>query len=239
MRSGKAAFGHQLRCRRLVTPRSLAAVSEERVHHPRFAKTFERFGPRIDKAGGAKHREELLAGLSGRVIEVGAGSGLNFTRYPTSVTEVLAVEPEEYLRGVATKAAADAPVPITVVDGTAGALPAPDGSFDAAVASLVLCSVGDVSKALAEMHRVVRPGGELRFYEHVRSEHRVLGWMQRAVDVIWPRVAGGCHTSRDTAEAIRSAGFEVDWIRAFTFRPMVLAAPAAPHIIGSARRPAH
>jgi len=206
------------------------------VRHPVFAKMFERFGPQMDKAGAGKHREELLAGLSGRVIEVGAGTGLNFKRYPASVTEVLAVEPEDHLRGVATKAAADAPVSITVVDGTAGALPAEDGSFDAAVASLVLCSVRDLPKALAEMHRVVRPGGELRFYEHVRSEHRVLGAMQRALDVVWPHLLGGCHTSRDTAAAIRAAGFEVERIRAFTFRPMVMAAPVAPHIIGSARR---
>jgi SAM-dependent methyltransferase len=134
------------------------------------------------------------------------------------------------------KATADSPVPVTVIDGVAGALPVEDGSFDAVVASLMLCSVRDLSKALAEMRRAVRPGGELRFYEHVRSGNRILGVMQRALDVAWPHLFGGCHTSRDTATAIRSAGFEVERIRNFSFRPSLFAAPVAPHIIGSARR---
>jgi len=82
----------------------------------------------------------------------------------------------------------------------------------------------------------LRPGGELRFYEHVRSESRGLGAMQRGIDVVWPHLFGGCHTSRDTAAAIRAAGFEIERIRPFTFRPSVVAAPVAPHIIGSARR---
>ncbi|MSO80004.1 MAG: class I SAM-dependent methyltransferase, partial [Acidimicrobiia bacterium] len=131
-------------------------MSDEQVRHPRFAKTYERFGPLMDKAGASKHREELLTGLSGRVLEVGAGTGLNFKRYPSSVTEVVAVEPEELLRAAAVKAAAHAPVPVTVVDGVAGALPVDDASFDAVVASLMLCSVRDLPKALAEMRRAVR-----------------------------------------------------------------------------------
>jgi ubiquinone/menaquinone biosynthesis C-methylase UbiE len=212
-------------------------MSTEQVRHPTFAKLYARFAPQMDKVGGAEHREELLAGLSGRVIEVGAGTGLNFKRYPVTVTEVVAVEPEESLRALAASAAADAPVPVTVIDGVASALPVDDASFDAAVASLMLCSVRDLPKALAEMHRAVRPGGELRFYEHVRSGSRVLGVMQRGLDVVWPHLFGGCHTSRDTATAIRAAGFEVERIRNFSFRPSPIAAPVAPHIIGSARRP--
>lgn len=193
----------------------------------------------MDAAGARKHREELLAGLSGRVIEVGAGTGLNFKRYPATVTEVLAVEPEPHLRAIAEKAAADAAVTVTVVDGTAGELPAPDGAFDAVVASLMLCSVRDLPKALAEMRRVMRPGGELRFYEHVRSANAVLGSVQRALDVMWPHLFGGCHTSRETAAAIGDAGFEIERSRRLTFRPAIFAAPVAPHIIGVARRPAH
>lgn len=209
------------------------------MSHPRFAKTYKKFAPRMDKAGASKHRDELLAGLSGRVLEVGAGTGLNFKRYPATVTEVLAVEPEPSLRAAATKAAAEASVPITVVDGVAGALPVEDSSFDAVVASLMLCSVGDLPKTLAEMRRALRPGGELRFYEHVRSSNRFFGVLQRGLDVVWPHFAGGCHTSRDTEAAIRAARFEIENIRNFTFRPMLFAAPVAPHIIGVARRPAH
>ncbi len=214
-------------------------MSNEQVRHPIFAKMYARFAPQMDKVGGAEHREELLAGLTGRVLEVGAGTGLNFKRYPPTVTEVVAIEPEESLRAAALKAALNAPVPVTVIDGVAGSLPVEDGAFDAVVASLMLCSVRDLPKALAEMHRAVRPGGELRFYEHVRSGNRVLGVMQRGLDVVWPHLFGGCHTSRDTAAAIRAAGFEVERIRNFSFRPSPIATLVAPHIIGSARRPAH
>jgi ubiquinone/menaquinone biosynthesis C-methylase UbiE len=173
------------------------------------------------------------------VIEVGAGSGLNFKRYPETVTGVVAVEPEPFLRALAEKAAMGAPVPVEVVDGTAGALSSGDGEFDAVVASLMLCSVRDLPGALAEMRRVLRSGGELRFYEHVGSERAVARSLQRALDVVWPHVAGGCHTSRDTAKAITDAGFAIEDCRRFKFRPSVFAAPVAPHIIGVARRPAH
>ena len=94
-----------------------------------------------EHAGAAEHRDELLAGLNGRVIEVGAGNGLNFRHYPAAVTEVVALEPEPYLRQRAEQATAAAPVPVTVVAGVADALPADDAVFDAGVASLVLCSV--------------------------------------------------------------------------------------------------
>lgn len=214
-------------------------MTAEQVRHPWFARVYERFAPQMDAAGAREHREELLAGLSGRVIEVGAGTGLNFGRYPAAVTEVLAVEPEPRLRAAAERAATSAPVKVTVVDDTAGALSADDGIFDAAVASLVLCSIRDLPGALAEMHRVLKHGGELRFYEHVRSDNAVLGSLQRVLDVAWPHIAGGCHTSRDTASVIANAGFEVERLRRFTFRPSPFAAPVAPHIIGVARRVAH
>jgi ubiquinone/menaquinone biosynthesis C-methylase UbiE len=113
----------------------------------------------MDAQGAIDHRRKLLAGLAGRVLEVGAGNGLNFAHYPPAVTEVLAVEPEPYLSGLAQAAAAQAPVPVRVVDGTADALPTPDASMDGAVASLVLCSVPNQARALAELDRVLRPGG--------------------------------------------------------------------------------
>src|SRR5437763_1155541 len=111
--------------------------------------------PRLDKQGGAEHRDELLADLRGRVIEVGAGSGANFAHYPATVDEVVAVEPEPYLRERAKQAAESVPVKVRVLEGEADDLPARDGEFDAGVASLVLCSVPDQDRALAELERVI------------------------------------------------------------------------------------
>jgi SAM-dependent methyltransferase len=128
----------------------------------------------------ADHRSKLLAGLTGLVIEVGAGNGLNFPHYPATVTEVLAVEPEPYLRRLTLTAARQAPAPIRVVGGTAETLPTHDTSFDTAVASLVLCTVADLAGALAEIRRVLRPGGTLRFYKHVRADApRLARWQDR------------------------------------------------------------
>jgi ubiquinone/menaquinone biosynthesis C-methylase UbiE len=207
------------------------------VHHPIFARLWSLMS-RHEPAEIRRHRDELLAGLSGRVIELGAGVGSNFAHYPATVTEVVAVEPEPYLRERARAAAARAAARIEVVDGDADHLPAEDGSFDAAVACLVLCTVPDQARALAELRRVLRRGGELRFYEHVRSDRPVLALSQRAVDrVFWPRAFGGCHTARDTPSAIEAAGFEVEDQRRMWVNPLPIAFPVAPHAIGRARRP--
>jgi ubiquinone/menaquinone biosynthesis C-methylase UbiE len=216
----------------------LTAAQSEEVHHPIFARFFSRLSVKAEAAGQGEHRRELLAGLSGRVIEVGAGNGLNFSYYPSSVTEVVAVEPESYLRKLAVEAADAAPVPVRVIDGVSGELPVDENSFDAGVASLVLCSVPDQAPALSELFRVIRPGGELRFYEHVRSRNPGLARLQRALDALfWPRVGGGCHSSRDTSTAIERAGFAIETCRRFPFRPSPLLYPVTPHILGVARRP--
>ncbi len=207
------------------------------VRHPVFARVFERLSAKEQEQGAAEHREELLAGLEGRVIEVGAGHGLNFAHYPATVTEVIAVEPEDYLRRKALQAAAQAAVNVKVVDGLADALPAEDASCDAGVASLVLCGVPSQAAALAELRRVIRPGGELRFYEHVISESPGLARFQHAITPVWRQFAGGCHADRDTKAAIEQAGFVIEQSRGFLFRPSLLVAPVAPHILGVARRP--
>ena len=187
--------------------------------------------------GQAEYRQRLLEGLRGRIVEVGAGNGLNFAHYPPEVTEVVAVEPEAHLRSLAEDAAAQARVPVTVVDGTASRLPVDDASCDGAVASLVLCTVPDQAAALGDLRRVLRPGGELRFYEHVLSRDRRMGAVQRAADAtFWPRVAGGCHAARDTGAAIAAAGFVVEREERFAFRPSAVM-PAVPHILGIARNP--
>jgi ubiquinone/menaquinone biosynthesis C-methylase UbiE len=208
-----------------------------RPSHPIFARVYVCLSSAAERGDGAGHRDRLLAGLSGRVIEVGAGNGLNFAHYPAEVTAVLAVEPEPYLREAARRSAGSAAVPIEVVDGIAGELPAGDGTFDAAVASLVLCSVPDQRAALSEIHRVLRPGGQLRFFEHVRADTRGLQRAQRLVDAtIWPRLFGGCHTDRDTAAAIAAAGFELEELDRFRFPDSGPPVPTSPHVLGRATR---
>lgn len=207
------------------------------VHHPLFARLYRRVVAAGDAAGMSAHRSELLEGVSGRVIEIGAGTGANFAHYPGGVTEVVAVEPEPYLRRRAEEAASTASVPVVVVEGTADALPFPDGDFDVAVFSLVLCSVPSQADALAEARRVLRSGGELRWYEHVVADTDRLARFQQRLDVVWPRFAGGCHTARHTSAAVVEAGFVVETERSFRFEPSRLALPVAPHVIGRARRP--
>jgi SAM-dependent methyltransferase len=208
-----------------------------RVHHPVFARLYRRIADAAEQKGAGEHRDELLAGLSGRVIEVGAGTGLNFAHYPAPVTEVVAVEPEPYLRAAAADAAADASVPVSIADGTADDLPAEPGEFDAGVASLVLCSVPSQTRALGELFRVIRADGQLRFYEHVRAASPGFARLQRGLDLVWPFVGGGCHTSRKTDGAISDAGFIIEEIRYFEFQPAICAAPVSPHVLGVARRP--
>jgi ubiquinone/menaquinone biosynthesis C-methylase UbiE len=212
--------------------------SDYKVSHPIFARFYAWASPRMEKAGFGERRDQLLAGLAGRVIEVGAGNGLNFSHYPSDVTRVVAVEPEARLRAVAEAEAAKADVPVEVVDGTADRLPADDASFDAAVASLVLCSVPDVPAALAEITRVLRPGGQLRFFEHVRADTPGLARVQRMLDAtVWPTLGGGCHAHRDTGAAIEAAGFTIDTIERLRIPDTRFPTHTSPHILGIATAP--
>jgi ubiquinone/menaquinone biosynthesis C-methylase UbiE len=186
-----------------------------------------------------EHRRELMADLSGCVIDMGAGDGANFRHFPSAVTEVIAIEPEPYLRQRAERNAKDAPVPIRVIDALADRLPFEDESVDTAVVCLVLCSVRDQAAALRELRRVLRPGGELRFYEHVLARRRRLARVQRFLERtgIWPCLAGGCHPARDTTAAIEAAGFELVRCRRMAVTPCPILVPVAPHVLGVARRP--
>lgn len=208
-----------------------------KVRNPLFARVYARAAEREGNEQ-VDQRRETLAGLRGRVVELGAGSGRNFGFYPAGVLEVLAVEPEPYLRAIAIEAAARAAVTVSIVDAVAGSLPFEDASFDAAVACLVLCSVPSQGDALRELVRVLRPGGELRFLEHVHAEHQPLRMLLTCADRsgVWPRLAGGCHPARDTLGAIEGAGFSVDRVRHLHFSPG-RPVPAIPHILGVARRP--
>ncbi|SDD10461.1 class I SAM-dependent methyltransferase [Streptomyces prasinopilosus] len=217
-----------------------AKVARDPVHHPLFARSYARVSAAAETRWGmAAIRRELLGGLSGRVIEVGAGNGLNFAHYPGTVSEVVAVEPERVLRGLAAEAALRAPVPVDVAPGTAEALPAGSEAFDAAVVSLVLCSVRDVPRALAELRRVLRPGGEVRFFEHGRGGGRVMRFAQRALDrTVWPPLAGGCHVAREPVGALREAGFELGPYRRTLMPQDGPRLPTSYCVLGTAWRPA-
>jgi SAM-dependent methyltransferase len=206
------------------------------VRHPLFARFFDRISRTMEAEVG-RYRAELLAGLSGRVLEIGAGNGMNFGHYPPTVAEVVALEPEPYLRERAQAAAPAAPVAVTVRDGVAAPVPLEGGSFDAAVASLVLCTVPDPDAAVAELRRVLRPGAELRFFEHVRSSRPYKARLQRLLDRtgVWPRLIGGCHTARDTLATLERADFAIAKARRVDVGPA--ANPANPHVVGAALAP--
>lgn len=178
----------------------------------------------------------MLSGLAGHVVEIGAGNGMNFRHYPATVDEVVALEPEPYLRSVATRKAREAAIEVTVLDGVADSLAMEDESVDAAVACLVLCTVPDQARALAEMWRVLASGAELRFLEHVASHHPLKVRIQKGADAsgIWPRLAGGCHCARDAVGAIGAAGFEIEQTRAFDLGPSW--GLTNPHVRGVARK---
>ncbi|MEZ3180452.1 class I SAM-dependent methyltransferase [Streptomyces pimonensis] len=209
------------------------------VHHPLFARCYARLSVAAEtRTGVAGVRRRLLGGLSGRVIEVGAGNGLNFAHCPGAVSEIVAVEPERELRALAVEAALRARVPVDVVPGVAEALPVRSEAFDAAVLSLVLCSVRDVPRALAELRRVLRPGGEVRFFEHGRGGGRVMRLAQRALDrTVWPPLTGGCHVARDPVGALREAGFELGPYRRVLMPDRGPALPTSYCVTGTAWRP--
>lgn len=207
------------------------------VRHPIVARLYARISERAETAGQADHRRRLLGGLSSRVLEVGCGNGLNFRHYPERVEEVVAVEPEPYLRGLAEREARSARVPIRVVDAVAQELPFEDASFDAAVVCLVLCEVPDQTPALAELYRVLRPRGELRFYEHVLARSRGFARAQRLADrTFWPRLSGGCHAARETVAAIEATGFAIESCERFRYVVSPLTRLTAPRVLGLARR---
>jgi ubiquinone/menaquinone biosynthesis C-methylase UbiE len=207
------------------------------IPRPRFARMYLKAAARADRRGASEHRRRLLEGLAGRVVEIGAGNGLNFVHYPATVTEVIAIEPEPTLRSAARDAAEHASTPVSFRDGTADHLPLEDGEVDAAIASLVLCTVPDQARALAELRRVLHPGGELRFYEHVIPRSQPKRALFRLADHsgLWPAIGGGCHPARDTAGAIEAAGFTIERCERFHFRAGPFE-PNVPHILGIARR---
>ncbi len=189
-----------------------------------------------ERTGLARSREILLAGANGRVIEIGAGTGLNLARYPEEgVQELVLVEPERHKAHTLTGRAAGSGLPVEVVRATAEALPFPEGSFDCAVVTLCLCTVPDPEAALAEIARVLVPGGTLLFMEHVRSDRPRLGRLQDRLRGPWAALADGCQCNRRTVESMERAGFEVE-VEHVADRPL-MPPVARPIVSGKATAP--
>jgi ubiquinone/menaquinone biosynthesis C-methylase UbiE len=199
-----------------------------------YARCYDRFIDRIDHAGAAEHRRRLVEEGGGEILEIGAGTGTNLRLY-RAAERVVALEPDPAMRARAHDTALEARVPVEVVEGDAMALPFPDASFDTVVFSLVLCTVPDMERVLAEARRVLRPGGTLRFYEHVRAQEPRLARWQDRLERPWGWVGRGCHPNRDTAAAVDAAGFDVLSLEEFDFPAMPLI--VRPHVIGIAEAP--
>ncbi|GAA4236384.1 SAM-dependent methyltransferase [Streptosporangium album] len=195
----------------------------EQFHHPRPVCT-----GRGSESRPTWQRERLLAGLSGRVLEIGAGDGVKLTCFPSGVDEIVLVEPDPFLRAAAQLAAATTSTPVRIRDGALTRLPVPDASCDAVVCSLVLCCAARPETALSEVRRVLRPGGELRFYEHRRSGNPVVALIESVSTPLWARLCGGCHPARDIVAVIDRAGFQIDRLDRLSFHRV-------DHVLGVAR----
>ncbi|MFI9551852.1 class I SAM-dependent methyltransferase [Nonomuraea endophytica] len=193
----------------------------EQFHHPRPVCTGRRPTPQ---------RERLMSGLTGRVVEFGAGDGVKLTCYPPEVREIVLVEPDPFLRATAEQMADKVPALASVVGGDPTRVALDSGSCDAVVYSLTLCCCPSLERTLAEARRILRPGGRLRFYEHVRSANPVLALTEALVSPLWSRASGGCRPSRDPVTAIEAAGFTLEHLDRFTFQHIS-------HVLGSAVSP--
>lgn len=205
------------------------------VDNPFFARLWTAMSAREPEVL-TRLRRENLRGLTGRVLEVGAGTGTNFALYPDAVEQVVAIEPEARLAESARAAAASATVPIEVTGETVEAM-AETSPFDAVVCSLVLCSVADPDDVLRQLHSRLRPGGELRYLEHVASPGARGGLQLVADATIWPRLLGNCHTHRETERSIRDAGFDIPSARHDWTMPKWVPLPVAEFALGRAVKP--
>ena len=172
----------------------------------------------------ARIRERVASGLDGEVLEVGFGSGLNVPHYPRTVDRVRAVEPSRVALKLAQKRVATSGIAVEYVGAEGGTLPLADRCVDHVLVTWTLCTIADVSVALAEMRRVLRPGGRLHFVEHGRSPHpRVARW-QDVLNPLQRRWAGGCNLNRSIDRLVEAAGFELEKIENYYVR--------APRLVG-------
>jgi len=175
-----------------------------------FAALYDRSLKGTEEAGLGEMRRELLADAEGRTIEMGAGTGVNLDLYPDAVTELVLCEPDPHMARRLRGHLAEAGRRATVAEEPAERLPFPDDSFDTAICTLVLCTIPDPAAALAELARVLRPGGRMLFIEHVRSEDPGTARWQDRLERPWRFLGKGCHCNRDTLATIASSPLEPD-----------------------------
>jgi ubiquinone/menaquinone biosynthesis C-methylase UbiE len=201
----------------------------------RFAATYDRFSAKAERLGLSEHRSSLLAGAGGRVLEVGGGTGANLQHYGPAVKTLTVTEPDPHMLKRLQRKVVGYRTPVTVLRAPAEDLPFDDGSFDLVVSTLVLCSTDDQPRALRELHRVLRPGGQLLFMEHVRSDDPALAKKQDRMNWL-NRVVVLCDCNRPTLERIEAEGFTVTRLE----RSILPGAPsfASPLVFGAANSPA-
>jgi ubiquinone/menaquinone biosynthesis C-methylase UbiE len=204
--------------------------------HKWFAAIYDKMLASEEKKFLGAIRAEMLKDVTGEILEIGAGTGANF-QYYQSGAHVIAIEPDPYMLERARKRADGAPN-IELRQVAAEDLPFPDGTFDYVIDTLVLCSVSDPRKVLGEIKRVLKPGGELRLYEHVRYKNPIAALSQDIISPAWQWFGAGCHPNRDTERLVRQAGFEVvsaqRLVHVPPVPPMVF---VRPHLRAVARRP--
>ncbi len=202
----------------------------EEISHPFVAAVYDTVVP--DRLLFRPHRRYLTADLSGRVLDVGAGTGANFPYLAGADVASHAIETDPHMRRQAAEKAREVGCDVTLRDARAESLPYDDDSVDVVLASLVFCTIADPDRALEEVARVLRPGGELRFLEHIRAD----GWRERGQELLnplWSRAAGGCQLTRDTVERfVCHDAFAVEDLE----RVGVGIFPATPIVRGTLRR---
>jgi ubiquinone/menaquinone biosynthesis C-methylase UbiE len=174
-----------------------------------FSAAYDRGFKASEEAGLREMRRELLAGARGRVLELGAGTGLNLDLYPEGIESLALLEPDPHMTKQLRRKLAESDRQAEIVEAPAEKLPFDDDSFDTVAVTLVLCTVPDPQVALAEIKRVLKPGGQLLFLEHVRSRNPDLAKWQDRLEAPWRFLGDGCHCNRDTVSAISAAGFEL------------------------------
>jgi ubiquinone/menaquinone biosynthesis C-methylase UbiE len=211
-------------------------MTEEQSGHKWFAAFWE-WAVKNENAALRRGRQETVGGARGRVLEVGCGTGANFPYYGDAVSELIATDPDPYMLERASKRAAEVGRPITIRRAPAEQLPFENESLDTVVSTWVMCHARDPAGALSEVKRVLKPEGELRFFEHVRYDHAFGAFWQDLLTPIWRRMLGsGCHLNRDTARSIMEAGFVFQELQ--SLKPVPLLSPMVltrPNIMGIAR----